>query len=235
METAQNTPPTKRLYKSRRDRMIDGVCGGIAEYFDLDPTIVRVFWVLFTILGGTGFFLYIAAMIIMSPNPDHLMPYGTPAPSLRKTEGRRFWGILLILIGALVLTANLGWFAAFDWFDLSWKFMFPVMLIALGAWFIYYQTRRPDVPVTPVFDGTMPPIDGAVPPANSGYVKKELCRSITDRKLFGVCGGIAKYFNIDPTLIRIVYVLLVIGSVGWALLLYIILAFLLPEEKLTAV
>ena len=55
----------KRLYKSRRNRVIDGICGGIAEYFDIDVTIVRILWVLLTLLGGSGFFLYIAAMIIM--------------------------------------------------------------------------------------------------------------------------------------------------------------------------
>ncbi|MFI5253461.1 MAG: PspC domain-containing protein [Bacteroidota bacterium] len=228
METKQNIPPTKRLYKSRRNRKIDGVCGGIAEYFDLDPTIVRVIWVMFTLLYGTGFFLYIAAMIIMSPNPDHLVPSTYPEPPRQRAESRRFWGIILILIGALILMTNLGWFAAFDWWHLSWRFVFPVMLITIGAWFIYYQTRKPVVIPGQPIEGTVPPIEGGVAP-------KELCRSIADRKLFGVCGGIAKYFSIDPTLVRIAYVLLVIGSVGWALLLYIILAFLLPEEKLTIV
>ena len=37
----------KRLYKSREDKMIDGVCGGIAEYFDIDPTLVRLIWAVF--------------------------------------------------------------------------------------------------------------------------------------------------------------------------------------------
>lgn len=230
METTQNNPAPRRLYKSRRDRKIDGVCGGIAEYFDLDPTIVRVVWVLFTLLYGTGFFLYIAAMIIMSPNPDHLVPIQpTTTHPERKMESRRFWGILLILIGALVLMTNLGWFAAFDWWHLSWEVMFPIMLILIGLWFIYYQTRKP------VFENVPPSPEGTIPPVEGTYARKELTRSITDRKLFGVCGGIAKYFNLDPTLVRIVYVLLVIGSVGWGLLLYIILAFLLPEEKFTVV
>ena len=226
MDINQNMPPPRRLFKSRRNRMIDGVCGGIAEFFDVDPTIVRVFWVLFTFLGGTGFFLYIAAMIIMSPNPEHLSPL-YPIPVRKRTEGKRFWGIVLILIGALILMTNLGWFAFFEWWHLSWKIFFPVILILIGIWFINYQIQKPSVP-------NMPGV-GNETPAGSEYVKKELSRSITDRKLFGVCGGIAKYFNLDPTIVRIAYVLLVIASVGWALLLYIILAFLVPEEKLTIV
>ncbi len=55
----------KRLYKSRTDKKLDGVCGGIAEYFEIDPTIVRLAWVLFTCLGGSGIFAYIIAAIVM--------------------------------------------------------------------------------------------------------------------------------------------------------------------------
>ena len=44
----------KRLYRSAHDRMLAGVCGGIAEYFQIDPTLVRLGWVAFTALGGSG-------------------------------------------------------------------------------------------------------------------------------------------------------------------------------------
>ena len=56
---------TRRLLKSRADRMLDGVCGGVAEYFGLDSTLVRLAWVLLALVGGMGILLYIAAMIIM--------------------------------------------------------------------------------------------------------------------------------------------------------------------------
>ena len=55
----------KRLYKSNENRMIDGVCGGIAEYFNMDPTLVRLGWVLFCALGGSGIIAYIIAVIII--------------------------------------------------------------------------------------------------------------------------------------------------------------------------
>ena len=47
----------KKLYKSRDNRMISGVCAGIAEYFNMDPTIIRLAWVLFSLLGGSGLLL----------------------------------------------------------------------------------------------------------------------------------------------------------------------------------
>ena len=51
----------RRLYKSNENKMIDGVCGGLGEYFDIDPTLVRLGWVLFCALGGSGFLAYIIA------------------------------------------------------------------------------------------------------------------------------------------------------------------------------
>lgn len=55
----------KRLYKSKVNKMIAGVCGGIAEYFNVDPTIVRLAWLVFTCLGGSGLIAYIIAAIII--------------------------------------------------------------------------------------------------------------------------------------------------------------------------
>lgn len=55
----------KRLYRIEEGSKLWGVCGGIAEYFDLDPTLVRLGWVLFVALGGSGILAYIiAAMVI---------------------------------------------------------------------------------------------------------------------------------------------------------------------------
>ena len=59
----------KKLYKSRENRMADGVCGGIAEYFDIDPALVRLGWIVFCILGGSGALAYLIATIIMPRRP----------------------------------------------------------------------------------------------------------------------------------------------------------------------
>jgi phage shock protein PspC (stress-responsive transcriptional regulator) len=55
----------KKLYKSQEDKKLCGVCGGIAEYFDLDSTIIRLAWVLLTVFGGSGLLLYIIAALVM--------------------------------------------------------------------------------------------------------------------------------------------------------------------------
>ena len=60
----------KKLYKSNDNRMVDGVCGGIAEYFNIDPTLVRLGWVVFCALGGSGVLAYIVAALIIPRNPE---------------------------------------------------------------------------------------------------------------------------------------------------------------------
>ena len=55
----------KQLRRSTENKVIAGVCGGIAEYFDIDPTLIRLAWVLFCALGGSGVLAYIIAAIII--------------------------------------------------------------------------------------------------------------------------------------------------------------------------
>lgn len=59
----------KKLYKSSTDKKLAGVCGGIADYFNIDSTLVRLGWVLFSLLGGSGLLAYIIAAIIMPDRP----------------------------------------------------------------------------------------------------------------------------------------------------------------------
>lgn len=57
----------KRLYRSRNNRMVAGVCGGIAEYFCVDPTLIRLAWVLFACVAGSGLIAYLICAIVI-PN-----------------------------------------------------------------------------------------------------------------------------------------------------------------------
>ena len=58
----------KRLYRSRIQRMLCGVCGGIGEYFQIDPTLVRLLWVIFSI-GGPGLLVYLIGIAIIPSEP----------------------------------------------------------------------------------------------------------------------------------------------------------------------
>jgi len=55
----------KKLHKSQSERKLCGVCGGIADYLNMDPTVIRLLWVLFSMAGGAGILAYIIAAVIM--------------------------------------------------------------------------------------------------------------------------------------------------------------------------
>ena len=61
----------KQLYRSTSNRVIAGVCGGIAEYFNIDPTIVRVLWAVASIFAFAGVIAYVAGAIIIPEKPDN--------------------------------------------------------------------------------------------------------------------------------------------------------------------
>jgi phage shock protein C len=60
---------SRKLYRSTSNRQLAGVCGGLAEYFNLDPTLIRVLFVILAVLGGSGVILYIALWIIVPKQP----------------------------------------------------------------------------------------------------------------------------------------------------------------------
>lgn len=62
----------KKLYRSDENKMLAGVCGGIAEYFGVDPTLIRLAWVVFSLLGGSGLLAYILASIIIPRDDSNL-------------------------------------------------------------------------------------------------------------------------------------------------------------------
>lgn len=59
-----NNNECRKLYKSK-NRMLCGVCSGIGEYFNIDPTVIRLLWIIFSVLGGSGIIAYIIAAIII--------------------------------------------------------------------------------------------------------------------------------------------------------------------------
>ena len=69
----------KRLYRSTKDRMVAGICSGLAEYFKIDPTLVRLLFVLFALAGGPGLLAYIVLWIVVPEAPGST-PAEPPAP-----------------------------------------------------------------------------------------------------------------------------------------------------------
>jgi len=141
----------RRLYRCRHDRRIAGVASGVAEFFDLDPTVVRVVWFLSIFFGGLSILLYIAMAVIVPLEPISEADAAAEAAASaaagstghrhvnRGTGGRltTFFGFALVLFGGLALIDVLlpGWAH-------SWRFFWPVLVVGLGALLIAGGLRR---------------------------------------------------------------------------------------------
>src|SRR5437667_11817696 len=105
----------KRLERSRSDRMVAGVCGGLARYFDIHPVFHRVGFVVLTLLGGAGILIYLAAALVM---PDEGKEDSFAARVLRERSDRP-WplvGLALVAIaGAALLSRATLWHAGVSW------------------------------------------------------------------------------------------------------------------------
>jgi len=155
----------ERLYRSRSDRMIFGVAGGMAKWLDVDPAVVRLVWALLIIAGGVGLLLYIVAAIVVPEEPLGAMPPGAmppgapgmgpgagggegaaptwtaPTPGARRDSGMAplIIGVALVLLGA--------WFLAeryISWLDNA--LLWPALLIVVGVLLLLSAMRRSGPP-----------------------------------------------------------------------------------------
>lgn len=124
----------KRLYRSRNERIIAGVCGGIAEYFKIDPLIIRLLFVFVFFLNGAGVIAYLIGWFIIPEKPyeeeniknesDEDYIYDPESSSLSMTNQRTL-GIILIIVGIFIIASRI--------FPLIiWRHIWAIILIVLG-------------------------------------------------------------------------------------------------------
>ena len=147
-----------KLYRSERNKMIGGVCGGLGEYLDIDPVLVRLFFAALAIANGIGVLLYIALWIITPSEVDaakvgesrDVAVQGEPGEPERRVvpaeprtgrnpQSATIIGAALILVGVMVLFNNLGFFWL-GWlnFDVLW----PLLLVAAGFALIWRRVKE---------------------------------------------------------------------------------------------
>ena len=139
----------RRLYRCRENRIIAGVASGVAEYFGLDPTLVRILWFVSIFFGGLGIVAYIGLAIIVPIEPlTPELAAAHAAAAEAGTQGHRhaaggtggrlamLFGIVLIVVGSFGLLEMLlpGW--------MSWRQLFPLLLIVIGGFIVASGLRR---------------------------------------------------------------------------------------------
>ena len=134
----------RRLYRCRHNRILAGVAGGVAEYFDLDPSLVRILFFVSVFFGGIGLLLYIGMAIIVPLEPvsaeDAAEAAALPEGHRHATRGDGRWttliGLGLILFGSLALIERL-----LPSLDVE-HFVVPAVMIGIGAFLVANAVRR---------------------------------------------------------------------------------------------
>lgn len=143
----------KKLYRSKKEKMVAGVAGGLGQYFDVDPVLIRVLFVITVFMSGTGVIAYILLWIITpvepslayemtssasdeNPSAENVTDAHFTEEKVKDTSKKRlFAGVALILIGMIFLANNI--IPNFDFIDIL-----PLILIGLGASILLSNERR---------------------------------------------------------------------------------------------
>lgn len=127
-----------QLYRSRKNKVIAGVCGGIAEYFKIDPVIIRILFIALATMAA-GIFLYIIAIFLIPERPkDEFYESEDPftTSSVDSGRSRLIGGGILVAIGILLLLKEV-----LHWLNFG-SIFWPVALIGFGALIVYGSKRR---------------------------------------------------------------------------------------------
>ena len=198
----------QRITRSQSDRLLTGVCGGVADYFSIDPTMVRLIWIFFTLFGGSGLLAYIIATLLI-PDRNSQERYF----KLDTLKSNPLWGILFILSGLILFLQYDHIFYLF-WASFWGNFInisIAFVLLGIGIYLLYNRHNK-------------------IKSNNKNVLGKPLHLSIDDKKLAGVCGGLGECLVIDPNIVRVLWVFGTFMSIGVGVLLYIILALILSEQ-----
>jgi phage shock protein C len=132
---------SNQLYRSDSDRYLGGVCGGIAAYFNLDATLIRLFFIAIILLGGSGVLIYLILWVIIpseSAGNKSIMEAtmkkieDNPKQSSQVKNSRAIWGLFLIGIGIIMLLDNFG-IGRYLMLDKTWPSIFIILgLIVLS-------------------------------------------------------------------------------------------------------
>jgi len=228
------TNPKRRLYRNQTNKVIAGVCSGLGEYLNVDTTVVRLVWILLTLLGGAGIIGYILAYFIIPAKPNESGEI--PTPQVHDFTAGRVFGFLFVGAGVAILLDNLEILSFHRWWHMSEEFIFPGLLILAGVYFLTKRANKstPLPPQEPPVTGEQSSQDETSHTASSSNEQPKIKlfrRSVNDKKLFGICGGAGEYFDIDPTIIRIIYVIFTMLSGGAGILIYLLMYLIVPEGQ----
>jgi phage shock protein C len=124
----------KKLYRSTNDYMIGGVCGGVAEYFEIDSIIIRIIFIILSLAGGGGLIVYVLMLLLLPAKGGKAKSMTSEIKKEIQTKrdgGRSFFGIMFFIVGLVLL-----WNQFFP-YAIKFEILWPATMVFLGLWMIF--------------------------------------------------------------------------------------------------
>lgn len=199
----------RRVTRSVRNRFIFGICGGLAEFFRVDPIVFRLLFIIaFAFTYWTVGVYLLMALLIPEPHPREVEE--AEPEYFRSGFGKQsIITLILVIFGIYFFAEYMSYFDAFGMLSLL-KEAAPPSLLILAAY--YFYKHAPEEPY------------------EEEDVPKKFYLSRENKMIGGVCGGLAAYFNMDPTLTRGLCIIFSILTLGLGAILYLIFLFVSPKS-----
>jgi|GEM_PF-90953 len=196
----------KFILRSRSNRIFLGVCSGLGEYFDTDPLFFRLAFIISVVFGFWGILFYFILGIVIPEEPES-SDTNESKKQFENENTKILIGSSLILLGLFLIVRNTRLFQFFQVWNIFAEYLVPAALIIAGLYLIL-RKKSPLVPHN-----------------------TNLYRSVENKKIAGVCAGLGDYLDVDPTIIRILWLVFVFSSFGVGFLIYLLFAVMVPEKQ----
>ncbi len=191
----------KVLTRSTSKHILGGVCGGLAKFAKTDPILFRVIFIVTTLIGGIGIFIYLTLLLALEPESFKT----NEIYILRKEQERNF----KVIIGSVLVLISLFEFLDFFTFFTGINLYFFNNLIALSLFLIFMGIvifiKRNNFNIVNIYS------------IDTFYRIKK------NKSFFGVCSGLAEYFFFNINSIRIVWILFTFTTIGFGAIVYMLI------------
>jgi len=242
----------RMLYRHPTDKMAGGVAGGLAESFNLDPSLVRILWLVLTVVtSGGGLLAYLALWLLLPVGTEDSGQEGPAALELNDRNIVRA-AFALIGLGVVWFLSNIG---ALPWlwagFSSTMSLIFwPALLIGAGYLILRGRGKNDEdnlaqdlrtkasnmgANLKEKLGSKAPNREDVKAGMRSAKERIPFKRSRGDRVFLRVCGGLGRTLGIDANLVRLIWTAFSIGSLGTGVLIYVLVGLLLPEEVASSV
>ena len=210
MSNLDSLPPGKKFQRSKDDVVLTGLCAGIAEYFNVQPANIRLIALLTLLAGGWGAVAYLVAAMLLPADQNPKIKTEEEKISQRRENFRTVLGGLLITTGIHFAFVYIGIRSSGNIFIFPNGLVFSIAALSFGILIL-----------TNVF---------SLPAAHGLLNAIRITRPLKERRILGVCGGLANYLNIDVSSLRIIFILAALLTLGLFIIAYFILGIFTPAE-----